>query len=301
METCLYDPEHGYYMHGTPLGREGSFVTAPMLTSLFGQTLAVWLAATWQQLGRPTPFLLVEGGPGTGTLMQDVVETLPPPCRAAAQPWLLEISPLLEKVQRKTLAGKDISWGRSLGELPPETPMIFFANEFLDAFPIRQFGPDGAERMVYENNGTLAFTLPSDNLTETHEAAETFLHTLKQRATAALFIDYGYVEGNGDTLQALHEHTAVDVLHRPGETDLTAHVPFGKMAATLGPTSTISDMAPFLLGHGFATLAATALDNTPDPNHRTAIEQASARLLAPNAMGQLFKVLSWQDSASMAP
>jgi NADH dehydrogenase [ubiquinone] 1 alpha subcomplex assembly factor 7 len=294
METCLYDPEHGYYTHASSLGREGDFVTAPMLTNLFGSAVAIWVARTWEHCGCPTPFILAEGGPGTGVLMKDMLTALPAACRAAAQPWLLEISPALEKTQRKTLAGEKVRWAQKLDDLPPDAPIIFVANELLDAFPIRQFGQDGDEQMVQEQAGRLAFTLPLENLLETHEATVLFLQNLRQRACAALLIDYGYVKGSGGgTLQAIYQHQRVPVFHRPGKTDLTAHVDFGEASTILGRTNTVTDLAPFLLNHGFASLAATALDKAPNQAARTAIEGASARLLAPNAMGQLFKVLAW--------
>lgn len=45
MHQALYAPGLGYYVNGVrKLGAGGDFVTAPELSSLFGETLASWLA-----------------------------------------------------------------------------------------------------------------------------------------------------------------------------------------------------------------------------------------------------------------
>ena len=42
MELALYTPEYGYYTRGShKIGTDGDFITAPTLTPLFGQTLAM--------------------------------------------------------------------------------------------------------------------------------------------------------------------------------------------------------------------------------------------------------------------
>src|SRR5690606_14656979 len=49
---------------------------------------------------------------------------------------------------------------------------------------------------------------------------------------AILAIDYGHAETRtGETLQAVRRHAYADPLEEPGETDLSAHVDFGALAA----------------------------------------------------------------------
>ncbi|MFQ5958799.1 MAG: class I SAM-dependent methyltransferase, partial [Alphaproteobacteria bacterium] len=44
MATALGHPEHGYYMHGDPFGREGDFITAPEVSQMFGELIGLWCA-----------------------------------------------------------------------------------------------------------------------------------------------------------------------------------------------------------------------------------------------------------------
>ena len=83
------------------------FTTSPEISQVFGEILGLWAAVTWEQIGRPDPVLLVEAGPGRGTLMADAL-------RAVAQRGarhsgrrcalhLIETSPRLRAVQAERL------------------------------------------------------------------------------------------------------------------------------------------------------------------------------------------------------
>ena len=71
MAAALGHPRHGYYMRGDPLGRAGDFITAPEVSQMFGELIGLWCAAGWRAMGGPA--LLVELGPGRGTLMADAL------------------------------------------------------------------------------------------------------------------------------------------------------------------------------------------------------------------------------------
>ena len=54
MAICLFDPEHGYYTtRGEPFGAKGDFITAPEVSQMFGELIAVWLVAAWRACDRP--------------------------------------------------------------------------------------------------------------------------------------------------------------------------------------------------------------------------------------------------------
>ena len=55
-----------YYATHDPFA---DFTTAPEISQVFGEMLGLWAAVVWQLLGRPTRCILVEAGPGRGTLM----------------------------------------------------------------------------------------------------------------------------------------------------------------------------------------------------------------------------------------
>jgi NADH dehydrogenase [ubiquinone] 1 alpha subcomplex assembly factor 7 len=144
------------------------FTTAPEISQAFGEILGLWAAVTWDLLGRPDPVLLVEAGPGRGTLMADAlraIATVAPEFRAALRLHLIETSPRLRAIQAERLAGA--VWHDGLDTLP-EAPFLLLANEFLDALPIRQFVRRGGrwfERFVdggrfLECAATPSLTLP---------------------------------------------------------------------------------------------------------------------------------------------
>lgn len=258
MATCLYDPAHGYYSTGRPIGAGGDFVTAPEISQMFGEMVAVWAVAVWHAIGRPPRFALIECGPGRGTLMRDVlrVTAAMTAFRAAVEVHLVEISASLMQLQRETLAGSrgvPVCWHADIDAVPA-TPAIVIANEFFDALPVRQAvrGPDGwHERTVaIDPSGALAFAaapvpvrdcpvaLPADAAPGTvqewrgEEAAAAFARRAAAGG-AALVIDYGYVStAPGDTFQAMRRHRFVDPLATPGLADLTAHVDFAALART---------------------------------------------------------------------
>ena len=118
---------------------------------MFGELLGLWAAVTWDLLGRPSPVLLVEAGPGRGTLMADALRAIAqvaPAFRAALSLHLIETSPRLRALQAARLP--DAAWHESLATVP-QKPLLLLANEFLDALPIRQFvrrGHGWVERFV---------------------------------------------------------------------------------------------------------------------------------------------------------
>src|SRR5271166_5643808 len=137
-----------YYARHDPFA---DFTTAPEISQVFGEILGLWAAVVWQGLGAPDPVLLVEAGPGRGTLMADALRAVgraAPAFRAALRLHLIESSPRLRAVQARVLA--NAVWHDGL-EMVPEAPLILLGNEFLDALPIRQFvrrGDAWAERFV---------------------------------------------------------------------------------------------------------------------------------------------------------
>ena len=126
------------------------------------------------------------------------------------------------------------------------------------------------------------------------EAAGSALGALVAEAGgAALLIDYGRCEpGFGDTLQALLGHRKEDPLAHPGLADLTAHVDF---PAFLDAAEAVGAQVPpaefqgdFLRRLGIEARAARLSCAHPDQTEK--FGRQLARLIAPDQMGQLFKV-----------
>ena len=76
------------------------FTTAPELTQVFGELLGAWAKTVWTMMGAPADVMLVEAGPGRGTLMADALRVWP-----CANVHFIEASPRLRAEQAKRVPG----------------------------------------------------------------------------------------------------------------------------------------------------------------------------------------------------
>jgi len=310
MTACLHDPQFGYYATRPALGEAGDFITAPLVSQMFGELIGVWAASAWTLLGEPERVVLVEMGPGDGTLMDDLLRAAAvlPGFLAAADVWLVETSEPLRARQAARL-GDDVRWAASLDEVPAGAPMLLVANELLDCLPARQFvktAAGWAEQVVgLGDGGALAFgrvpaglTLPDarEGVVCEQSAAQTALgaqlgERLARDGGAALLIDYGRDRpGFGDTLQALRRHKKVDPLASPGEADLTVHADFPAVMAAAeaaGAAAAILTQAQFLARMGVGERAEALVRARPEK--AAVIGRQLHRLVGGDQMGDLFK------------
>lgn len=319
-----------YYNTRDPLGassREdaGDFITAPEVSQIFGELIGVWLADIWTRAGRPDPVHYVELGPGRGTLAVDALRSA---ARFGLRPQVhfVEGSQALRRVQQQAVPGA--VHHHDLSGLPGDGPILFAANEFFDALPIRQLvrtGDGWRERMVGLDRDDLVYVSGAQPMdaalpAELHDAAEgTVIETcpaaaaiiremarlLAAQGGAALVIDYGARSLQpGETVQALRAHQKLGIFDAPGEADLTAHVDFAALAAAA------HGQGARLLGieEQGAWLRALGIDARTEALARAAPAKAQLlarqreRLVADDQMGQLFKVMGlaapgWPDGA----
>jgi len=313
MTACLHDPDFGYYATRPAIGEAGDFITAPMISQMFGEMLGVWAASAWELMGRPAELRMVEIGPGDGTLMSDVLKTVrhAPGFLEAADVWLVETSAPLRRRQAKAL-GETVRWAASLAEVPAGAPTLVVANELLDCLPARQFVRTAigwAEQVVgLDADGELAFGLaatPAAGLLPDAAPGQVFEQSAAQAALgadlgrriaadggAALLIDYGRAEpGFGDTLQALFRHQKVDPLACPGEADLTVHADFPAVMAAAraeGAQAAILTQTAFLARMGIGERAEALVRAAPGKTGT--LGRQLHRLIGADEMGELFKV-----------
>jgi NADH dehydrogenase [ubiquinone] 1 alpha subcomplex assembly factor 7 len=321
MAEALGHPRLGYYRRALPVGAAGDFTTAPEISQMFGELIGAWLAERWLAMGQPT-VTLVELGPGRGTLMADALRATRgvPGFHAALSLHLIETNTTLRTEQQRALAAFTPIWHERFDEVP-RGPMLLVANEFFDALPVRQFektaqgwrermvgvAPDGETLMFALAPGATPFArfLPEANegaQAEICEAGRALAAAIGARVTRdggwALIIDYGYESGSAATLQAVRGHKGASVLDQPGETDLSAHVDFAALAAaaaapTFGPVS----QADFLQRLGLLQRAETLKARATEAQ-RCAIDVTLARLIGPDQMGTLFRVMAVGDDRS---
>lgn len=324
MALCLFDPEHGYYTTREPFGAAGDFTTAPEISQMFGELIAIWLYDAWSLAGRPHGPVLAEIGPGRGTQMKDIVRALhrlDPALVRQARFELVETSPRLREVQRATLADSlpAFAWHDGVETLP-DGPLFIVGNELFDAIPVRQYvktvagwrervigtSGDGDLQFVAGASGVDPALLPADAasapegaIVEIAPARAAMMDMIAERIArhggAGLFIDYGYSEpAVGDTLQAVRQHAYDDVLAHPGHADLTAHVDFASLKRTAerhGLATGLMTQGDFLLEQGLLQRAGS-LGAGKDDVTRERIRDEVERLAGPDQMGSLFKVLA---------
>lgn len=324
MKLVLAHPKHGYYPTRDPIGAAGDFITAPEISQMFGELIGLWCAHVWGLIGAPKRIVLIELGPGRGTLMADAlraVRKVAPGFADAAEIHLVETSPTLRDVQRERLSDAPVFWQKSLSAAPREQAIII-GNEFLDALPVHQLvrtGDGWNEREIcVERDGRLGFSVgaehsplgdlldpvvaraPKGSIAELSPKVRTMGRAIGKRVAryggAALLIDYGHaVPGAGDTLQALRRHHRHMVLSEPGEADVTAHVDFAAFGAAAahegarihGPV----DQGLFLRRLGIVERA-EKLVRDADERARIEIDTGLRRLIEPTKMGSLFKTIA---------
>lgn len=326
MGLCLHDPKDGYYAAHPKLGEEGDFLTAPLTSQMFGELLGLWTIAVWESLGCPKQLSLIEIGPGDGTLMSDLLRAarLAPQMVKGLDVTLVETSAPLTLIQQQRLADAPIRWVTRLDEVEGDGPVILIANEVLDCLPARQFirtATGWAERMVgLTDEGDLTFGLsprpveglfppaPQGAVLELSAAQEAFsaevAALIATRGGAGLLIDYGRdTEGFGDTLQALRSHQKYGPLDHPGLDDLTIHADFPavlKAAQAQGVEVAITSQSAFLQRLGIVARAERLAKARPDQS--AIVERQLERLIAPDQMGDLFKVAGlWSKDLPQPP
>ena len=328
MERALYEPGLGYYSGGShKFGEEGDFITAPGLTPLFGQTLALQVA----DIMALSASHVLEVGAGTGMLAADVLGELERLGQLPTHYDILELSGELRARQQATLQEQvphladRVRW---LDFLPEAFAGVVLANEVLDVMPAHLVvaKADGLyergvaladdDSLTWADHpltgrlaeATAALDLPQpaegEYLTEISLAARAWIAewATRLRQGALLLIDYGYPAAefylpsrSRGTLLCYYRHQAHgDPFLWPGLNDITAFVDFTAVAeagfeAGLDVQG-YTTQAQFLFNCGVLDCLARRGPQESAGYIRAA--RAVQRLTAPQEMGELFKVLA---------
>ena len=321
IEEYLYNKELGYYMKSDPFGKKGDFITAPNISILFSEMIAIWIISFWESLNCPKQFNLIELGAGNGEMMKLLVNTFNkfPRFQNGCNIKILEKSALLIRIQKKTIKKEKIKWLNNLNELNG-LPCIFIANEFFDALPIKQFikiKSKWYERHVkYNNQKKQEFLdIPFDikklekkiefkisykqKFIEYSPIAFEYLKNITNKIKCnnggILIVDYGYTDNKmKDTLQSVSKHKYANVLNNFGNTDITYNLSFNlisqmlkKMGSFIHLTTT---QKKFLIKLGILKRAEILSKNMPFSKKADMYFRVK-RLIDDRQMGNLFKVM----------
>ena len=321
IEFALYDKVNGYYMKKNPFGKEGDFITAPNITRLFSEIIAIWVLTFWKSIGSPRKFNLLELGAGNGEMMKVIIETLKnfPECFNNCNFQIHEKSEFLKKQQQFNLKSEKMTWIDNI-KINNLFPTIYLANEFFDALPIKQFfkRKEGwVERFVNfkdEKNAefkeqlidiknieqNLKFEISKDQeiieySPSSFEYLKDISNLIKNNDGGLLIIDYGYLNLKmKETLLAIKNHKHSNILENIGDSDITYNINFNLFKKFVGQFEDlnfiITNQKKFLTSMGIIQRAEIISENIPF-SKKSDLFYRIRRLIDEKQMGELFKVM----------
>jgi len=253
IENVLYNKKSGYYSSKIPFGKKGDFLTAPGISNLFSEIIGIWIISTWNTLGRPKKFNIVELGPGDGSLTKILLKTFQQfsTFNQATNIFLYEKSNLLRKLQKKNINNLKVKWIKNFTSIK-KGPIIFFGNEFFDAIPVKQFShkrnlllekyyslnkKNKIDEIYKKASGKYVSQIKKFKILKNLKFVEfpklgldelnKIIKKISELGGGLLLIDYGYLTPkNKNTLQSLIKHKRNKLLDNLGKADITSLVNF---------------------------------------------------------------------------
>ena len=255
IDIALYNKQLGYYQNKKIFSRDGDFITSPFISSIFSEMISIWIVSYWIYLKKPKKINILELGPGNGLMINQIINSLKKikTFDAKFNIYLHEKSESLIKVQKENLNNfKNIVWIKNINKIK-QYPTIIIANEFFDAFPIKQFFKinsnwheqcisfkDNIKKIIYFknkiNNNILKkyskfFNINKSKIIEYPVKIESYLNSIskiiKKNNGIFLTFDYGYSDIVGkNTLRAIKKHKIVDLLKEYTDCDITFDINF---------------------------------------------------------------------------
>jgi len=319
--NAMYDKNYGYYSKNTIFGKNGDFITAPSVSSLFSEMLALWLVSLWMHLKKPIVFNVVELGPGNGQMAFDLMRVFRkfPKFLNSCNFFLYEKSESLKKIQKKKLYKQKINWIESFKNIK-KGPVFFLGNEFFDAIPIKQYKKVNnvfyEKYIKLEDNSKICTIFKKTSLLTINnlkkfnllknqsfiefpkqglEELDLIVKTIKRLNGGLLLIDYGFLRQKSiDTLQSLKNHKKNMLFDNVGSADITSLVNFDLLKKYLKKkklkVNNIVTQEFFLKRMGINERA-EILSKKMNFKEKSDLYFRLQRLLNPEQMGKLFKAI----------
>ena len=321
IDLSLYDKKHGYYMKKYPFGKKGDFITAPNISRLFSEIIAIWIISFWKSLGSPKKFNLIELGAGNGEMMRVIVESFQnfPNFLKSCNLIIHEKSLSLIKTQKKNLYKSKITWIPKISEINNH-PSIFIANEFFDAMPIKQFvkrknlwfekfvnfkdkkNPFFFEKKIdikkIEKKIQLKISKNQNFIEYSNEGfryLKDISKIINKNKGGLLLIDYGFSNWKmKNNVQAISNHKFANILDDIGSVDITHNINFNLFKEFIkkfnGLKSDFTNQRKFLINMGIKQRA-EIISKKHNFLKKADIYYRLKRLIDEKQMGNLFKVM----------
>tara|TARA_B100001250_G_scaffold248006_1_gene213205 strand:+ start:324 stop:1376 length:1053 start_codon:yes stop_codon:yes gene_type:complete len=321
IHEALYNINSGYYMKSNPFGKNGDYITAPNISILYSEMIAIWIILFWENLKRPEKFNLIELGAGNGEMIKQIIKTFErfPKFKKCCKINILEKSIYLKKIQKQKLKNKNVKWLKNLNEVS-NIPNIFIGNEFFDALPIKQFtkkNNEWYERSVKFSKlkqpqfidilidikkieKKIGFKIShKQKFIEYSPLSIKYLKIISRKINfnngGILIIDYGYWNENmKNTLKSISNHKFDKVLSNFGSSDITYNISFKLLEKILKKLNLkicgMTSQKNFLTNLGILKRAEIISKNLPF-SKKADIYFRVKRLIDKNSMGGLFKVM----------
>ena len=320
--NALYDKNYGYYSKKMPFGKKGDFITAPEISFLFSEMLALWVISFWEHLGKPKIFNIIELGPGNGRMNSTLIKVFKkfPEFFNSTNIFLYEKSENLKKLQKKNLINEKVKWIKNFNSIT-SGPVIFLGNEFFDAIPIKQY--EIFNNILYEKyvklennfkiktylqkiNSRTIKELKKFNLIKNQSFIEfpkqglkeldLITRTIKKLNGGLLLIDYGFLKQQSkNTLQSVKNHKQNMIFKNVGNADISSLVNFDLLEKYLkGKKLKVNNIVTqefFLKKMGIINRA-ESISRKINFKEKSNLYLRLQRLLNPKQMGKLFKVIS---------
>lgn len=331
VELALYHPEFGYYARSeSPAGREGDFITSPLLSPVFSFALGKLVDEFMLRAGE-TVAQVVDVGCGDGTL----IRALATEREDAGTLRFFGVDRNLGRAQ----PDPRVTFVTSLDQIPPAGARLIINNELFDALPFArlvQRGEELHELWVTERDGALDWAEHEAEagygdyfaergiVLEDGQFADVSLEWSRLYSDLCRFVprglivtfDYGLPQAKlfrgrmrrfGTAAAYSKQRVSRDLLANPGEQDLTAHINFDDLrrgGEEEGFATVFFDIqAKFLLALGGAEhellqpIGAVPIDSAEEGLALLEARDDSKRLILPDGIGADIRVLAQERGA----
>ena len=264
---ALYDKDKGFYMKKNPFGEDGDFITAPNITRLFSEIIAIWTITFWKSIGSPKKFSWLKH-------IQKI----------NSNPTIFLANEFFDPVPIKQFFKKKDAWFERYVFMN-DAKKAEFKEEKIDIEKIEKY----LNFEISKNQNIIEYSPDS------FKYLRTICDLVQKNDGGMLIIDYGYADSKmHETLQAVNNHKYSNILENIGDSDITYNINFHSFEKFISQfkeiNSIFTNQKKFLTSMGILQRAEIVSKNVAF-SKKADLFYRVRRLIDENQMGELFKVM----------